>query len=384
MLRLSHLSESWQQSGIRAASQQCAQIGGINLGQGVCNLPTPAPIVEAAVAAMQQNHNTYSACEGVYAVRAAIANKLAEFNRLSVDPETEVIVTHGSTGAFVAACLTLLNPGDEVILFEPFYGYHKNILQLLGMTIRAVPMSVSDMSFAEADLKKAITARTRAIVLCTPCNPNGKVFSRDELMAIGKIAEQQDLCIITDEIYEYITYPGYQHISLAALSDFRARTVTISGFSKTYNMTGWRLGYAAAPAHVIAKMALLQDLLYVCPVTPLQYAMLAALAMPKQYYDDMREQYLEKRDFVVGALSDMGFQVTVPQGAYYLMADFSRLRFGDDVQAAQYILQQAKVATVPGRSFYMNAADGAKQLRFCFALTKEHIEQAILQIKNIV
>jgi len=301
---------------------------------------------------------------------------------MNYDPVTEVLVTHGSTGAFVCAAETILNPGDEVILFEPFYGYHKHILELKGMSVKAVALSMEDLSFDMADLENVISPKTRAIVVCTPNNPSGKVYSQDELMAIGEFAKKHDLWIVTDEIYEYITYPGYEHLSIAALGDFRERTLTISGFSKTYNMTGWRLGYVTGPAEVIAKMALVQDLIYVCPATPLQHAGLSALKMQQNYYDSMAAGYLEKRNYVVSELQNMGFKIAPPQGAYYLMTDFSGLNLGDDEQAAKFLLDEARVAAVPGRYFYMDPEKGKTILRFCYALDKAKLQQAMDQMKQ--
>lgn len=378
---LSDRTRYLKQSGIRAASTRCAAIGGINLGQGVCDLPVVDPIKTAAYEAILADKSQYSACEGVLALRRALAHKLATFNHLPTDPETELLVTHGSTGAFVCAVNTLFNPGDEVILFEPFYGYHKNILELYGIVVRTVPLNLQDFSFDPQDLSRVLTPRTKGIVVCTPNNPTGKVYSREELQLIGEFCREHSLFAITDEIYEYITYPGFEHVSLASMEDFRTHTVTISGFSKTYNMTGWRLGYATAPAAVIAKMALVQDLLYVCPATPLQHAVMAALALDETYYENMREQYLIKRDHVVAALSRHGFRVTVPQGAYYLLADLRDMGYGEDIEMVDFLLNEARVATVPGRAFYNNGTLGSSVIRVCYALRQEKIDQALRQIE---
>ncbi|WP_131794139.1 pyridoxal phosphate-dependent aminotransferase [Fluoribacter gormanii] len=382
MLKTSQVSETLRQSGIRAASTECEKIGGINLGQGICDLPTPEVIKQAAIRAIEQEKNVYSACEGVFNLRHAIANKIQTFNQIPVHAETEVLVTHGSTGAFICATMSLFNPGDEVILFEPFYGYHKNILELYQVNVKAVPINLHDFSIQIDDLEQVITPKTRAIIICTPCNPCGKVFSEQELLAIGEIAEQYNLAVITDEIYEYITYPGHKHVSFARLKTFKERTITISGCSKTYNMTGWRLGYASGPAHVIAKMALVQDLLYVCPATPLQHAAIDAFKLQENYYQKMCQTYLEKRDHTVRELRDIGFEVTVPQGAYYIMADFSRMGIKDDATMTRMLLEQAKVAVVPGRSFYLNPEKGKQVLRLCYALSKEKVDQGLKQIKH--
>lgn len=375
-------TQSLKQSGIRAASARCAAIQGINLGQGVCDIPIEQSIKDAAFRAITDNKSLYSPCEGIFSLRQAIAEKISKFNKIQYDPATEIIVTHGSTGAFICAVDTIFNPMDEIILFEPFYGYHKHILELKGMTVKAVPLNLQDLSFEMTDLEQAITSKTKGMVICTPNNPAGKVYTKTELIALGEFAKKHNLWIITDEIYEYITYPGYQHISIASLADYRERTITISGFSKTYNMTGWRLGYATGPASVLTKMALVQDLIYVCPTTPLQHAGLAALNLPEQYYGDMTASYLDKRDFVVTALNELGFKVNAPQGAYYLLADFSALDFADDEIAAKFLLEEAQVATVPGRYFYSNPKHGKNILRFCYALDKGQLQQAMRQIKD--
>jgi len=381
MLKPSEKTKDLKQSGIRAASIECAKIGGINLGQGVCDLPIPENIKREAAAAIEANKSLYSPCEGILELRQKIANKLAGFNNIKADPVTQILVTHGSTGAFVSAVNTLFNPGDEVILFEPFYGYHKNILALTNVNVSTVPLHPKDFSFDVKDIKKVITARTKGIIICTPCNPCGKVFSKEELLTIGKIAQEHNLYVITDEIYEYITYPGFEHISFASLENFAERTITISGFSKTYNMTGWRLGYVAGPADIIAKMALVQDLIYVCPVTPLQHAVIAAFDIADDYYQKMRDKYLVKRDLVVKTLRDIGCELAVPQGAYYIMADVSQLGFADDEQAASTILAKAKVATVPGRAFYADPAKGKNIIRLCYALEEDKIALAMQQLK---
>jgi aminotransferase len=381
MLKVSDKTQHLKQSGIRAASTRCTEMGGINLGQGVCDIPTPEIIKQAAYQAIANDQNIYGPYEGVLALRQAISRKLASFNHIIADPINEIIVTHGSTGAFVCATMTLYNPGDEVILFEPFYGYHKGILELNGITVKTVPLNLNDFSFDLATLKKAIGPRTKGIVICTPCNPSGKVYSREELIEIGNLAEQHNLSIITDEIYEYITYPGYEHVSIASLENFKERTITISGFSKTYNMTGWRLGYATGPAAIINKMGLVHDLFYICPPTPLQHAVIAAFSLDESYYQNMNQKYLHKRDHVINTLETIGFKTIQPQGAYYLLVNFKSLGFKDDEEAAKRILEKAKVATVPGRAFYLNPDDGKYVVRLCFALNEDKISLAMDQLK---
>ncbi len=384
MLKISDRAQPLQQSGIRAATAECARIGGINLAQGICDFPIHASLKEATNRAMQADKTTYSACEGIYPLRELIAKKCREFNHIEIDPQTEVIVTHGSTGAYVTALMTLLNPGDEIILFEPFYGYHKNIAKLVDVNIKTITIDINNNFAIDFNaLRNAISAKTRGIVLCTPCNPCGKVFSKQELLTIGKLAKQHDLFIITDEIYEYITYPGSEHISLASLEDFKQRTITISGFSKTYNMTGWRLGYATGPKHIIEKMALLQDLIYVCPNTPLQYAVMTAFEMPAEYYQTMRESYTEKRQLIMQVLHDLNIKFTAPEGAYYIIADLNHLGYHDDQALVRLFLDQAKIATVPGRAFYHDPAFGRGQVRICYAVTDERLVQAVADLQGM-
>lgn len=381
MPQLSDMTKTLKQSGIRSASIRCNEVGGINLGQGICDLPVHPKIKQAACDAINMDHSRYSACDGVAQLKEAIAAKASRFNQINIS-KNEVMVGHGATGVFVCTMMALFNPGDEVVIFEPFYGYHKNILDLQNIKLNPVSINVNDFTINFDKLEAAITPKTRGIVICTPNNPSGKVFSQDELMKIADLAKIHDLYIITDEIYEYVTYPGHEHYSIASFPGCFERTVTISGFSKTYNMTGWRLGYAIANADIIEKMSLINDSLYVCASTPLQHAVVDALSLPDSYYQDMAEEYLHKRELVVNALRDMGFQLAMPQGAYYLLADFSKLPFDDDLAMSHFLLEKAKVATVPGRSFYINPEDGMKSVRFCFALSLEKLEAAMRQIKQ--
>lgn len=384
MIKLSKAAQSLQQSGIRALGKRCAAVKGINLGQGICDLPTPDPIKQQAIDVIKHGNHTYSACEGILPLRIALAEKLAKFNAINADPEQEIIVCHGSTGAFVCAVRALFNPGDEVILFEPFYSYHKHILELSGIRVKTVSINLQDFSVDFEQLQADISVHTKGIVICTPNNPTGKVFTQAELLILGEIAERYNLGIITDEIYEYITYPGYEHISPASLENFKDRTITISGFSKTYNMTGWRLGYATGPAYIIEKMALVQDLLYVCPAVPLQHAVIAALRLEQAYYRQLKNDFLQKRDLIVTALQAMNFKVSMPQGAYYLLADISALNFVDDTDAVNRLLTNAQVACVTGHSFFNDPNDGKHLLRFCFAIDDSKIAKALACMEKVL
>lgn len=371
-----------KQSGIRSASIRCAELGGINLGQGMCDIPVHEKIKAAAEAAIKQDKNLYAPFNGVTELRIALANKIRKFNKVEANPETEIFVSLGATGAFVCAVKTLFNPGDEVILFEPFYGYHKYTLEQFGISVVTAGINSEDFAIDFSALEKLINPKIKGIVICTPCNPCGKVFTKEELIKIGEFAKKNNLYVITDEIYEYITYPGHEHLSIASLNDYWDRTITISGFSKTFNVTGWRLGYAYGPAAIIEKMALVHDLLYVCPPTPLQYAMVEALALSDDYYQQMRASFLKKRDTVMNVLRQLGCKITTPEGAYYLMADCSAFGYADDVSTANFLLEKAKVATVTGRSFYHDPNDGKHILRFCYALHERKLEQAMENIRK--
>ena len=381
MVNFSKAVAGLRKSPIRAVSERCAALNGINLGQGICDLPVLDAVKQQACKAIRDDHNTYAPHMGIMPLREAIAEKARHYNGISANPREEVLVTHGSTGGYAAAVKTLLEPGDEVILFEPFYGYHKNILNFFGIQHITVPVSLEDYQLDLEQLAQQIGPRTRAIVVCTPNNPSGKVYTREELDAIGALAVRHDLIVITDEIYEYITYPGHSHYSLGSHPEYGRHVVTLSGFSKTYNMTGWRLGYAIGPAAIIEKMGLVHDMMYVCPPTPLQHGVIRALEAGDAYYAHMRETYLNKRNFMAQALREMGFGVPLPQGAYYMMVDIRDVPgLDNDFQAVDYLLEHAYVGTTAGSAFYDNDPEGSQRLRLCYALTDDKLEAAVEQL----
>jgi len=364
------------QSDIRKMSRVCMDLGGVNLGQGICDQPTPPEVKAAAQAAIDADHSIYSKYEGIDPLRAAIARKMADYNGLPCDPDTEVLVTAGSTGGFVAAALSFVEEGDEVILFSPFYGYHLNVLKLARPTIRSVTLRGAEWAFDRDELAAAFGPKTKAIVINTPCNPCGKVFTREELEFIAGLCVQHDCLAITDEIYEYILYDGRAHISLATLPGMRERTITLSGFSKTYNMTGWRLGYAVAPAALTARMGVIADLLYICAPTPLLHGVLAAFDLPSSYYSGLLDDYARKRATIMAACDAVGLRSLPPQGSYYLMVDVREAGFTSDREAADVLMRRCGVATVPGSSFYVDPADGRTQLRICFAKQDDDLQRA--------
>lgn len=367
-------------SDIRAMTRACDAVGGINLGQGVCDLPTPAPVAAAAHAAIDAGKATYAPPEGVPALRQAVAARVAKDYGLEVDPTSEVVVTLGATGGFAAAVLALLDPGDEVILFEPYYGYHYNTVVALGLTPVLVPLRPPSWALDPELLARAVTPRTRAVVLCTPGNPSGKVWGEAELDALGDVARAHDLTVITDEIYEHIVYDGRRHVPLASRPGMRERTVTISGCSKTFSVTGWRVGYAIAPPQAAQRIAVAHDLLYVCAPTPLQHACAAGLAMPDDYFRALSVSYQKKRDIVCGALADAGLTPYVPAGAYYVLADARRLGCATAREAAFKLLDRTKIASVSGASFYRDPV-GETLLRFCFAKDDDVLEEAARRLR---
>ncbi len=368
------------QSDIRRMSRECERVGGINLGQGICDLPTIPELIEGAREAIESSRATYSKFEGIDLLRERIARKMANFNQVTVDPATQLVVTIGSTGGFASAALATLNPGDEVILFEPYYGYHLNTLKVLGVVPRFVPLQMPDLSIDFDQLRAAFGPRTRGIVVCTPSNPCGKVFTREELERIGGLCTEFGAWAFTDEIYEYITYDGVKHVSMASIPSCREVTITISGFSKTFSITGWRIGYVAAPESIATAIGLVNDLFYVCAPTPLQWAVARALEIGEDYYRNLAADYQKKRDLLAGALRAAGFDPLVPKGAYYMLAEFPA-SLGDDRDAATALLDRAGVASVPGSAFY--ASDrGKRLLRFCFAKDFDSLEEACSRIRT--
>jgi aminotransferase len=380
-------AEPLEQSDIRSVTQRVEAAGGINLGQGICDLPTPQPIRARAQQAIADDHSIYSHYAGIEPLRRAILDKERAYNDVPASSPEDVVVGVGSTGCFVAAVFTLLEEGDEVILFEPFYGYHKNILELTGATIRYVPLGGPESTLDRTAVEDAVTPDTKAVIVNTPANPSGKVWTRDELGTLLDLMQAHDLVAITDEIYEYMLYNGAEHVSLASLPGAYERTITLSGFSKAYNVTGWRLGYAVAPAPIAEKMGLMNDLLYICAPRPLQHAALAAFEdLGDDYVPNLQRDYAERRRLLCETLEAIGFDVPWPDGAYYVLADFGGLAdvrsgFADDEQAVETLVQEAKVASVTGRSFYEHPKDGRHQLRFCFAKEIPVLKQACDQLR---
>jgi aminotransferase len=380
---LSHLAPAAIQSEIRAMTTECDRIGGINLAQGVCDTPVPAPVQEAAIQAIHDGHNIYTRLDGIARLRNAISAKQKRDYGLTYDPETEVLVASGATGGLHAAAMALLNPGDEVLLFEPFYGYHVSTLQSLRIKPILVPLAEPDYALDIAALQTAITPKTRAILLNTPTNPSGKVFTRAELESIATIVLEHDLFLITDEIYEYFVYDGAQHISPATLPGMRDRTIVLSGFSKTFSVTGWRLGYATADAKWMGAMSYFHDLTYVCAPSAFQHGAAAGLEqLPPSFYTQLAADHQSKRTRILSALTDAGMTPTTPAGAYYVLADVTRIPGKSAAEKARYLLASTGVAAVAGSAFF-RPGHGENLLRFCFAKKDNDLDEACGRLRKL-
>lgn len=364
------------QSEIRAMTRACNEVGGVNLGQGICDVPTPDLIKEAAYEAIRENQSIYTRHDGDAVLREAMARKFARYNGIPLNPDTEVVVTTGASGALAATLMALCDAGDEIILFEPFYGYHLNTALVAGMVPKIVPLHPPTFHLDLQRLRDTITPKTRAILVNTPVNPSGKVFSRDELVAIGAIATEFDLLVITDEVYEYMVYGDRQHVSMASLPGMRERTVTLGSYSKTFNITGWRIGYAVADASLAGPIGLLNDLYYVCAPAPLQRAVAVGIdRFQDDYYADLLDSYTRKRTQFCDTLTEIGLTPIVPDGAYYVLADITSLGCEDAKAAAMKLLYEAKVASVPGTAFF-TGAEGQRLVRFCYAKQQPDLDRA--------
>jgi aminotransferase len=382
-LALSHLAPAAVQSEIRAMTTECDRIGGINLAQGVCDTPVPAPVQEAAIQAIRDGHNIYTRLDGIARLRNAIAAKQQRDYGLSYDPETEVLVSSGATGGLHAAAMALLNPGDEVILFEPFYGYHVSTLRSLRVNPVLVSLTEPDYALDNDALKAAITKNTRAILLNTPANPSGKVFTRGELESIAAIVIEHDLFLITDEIYEYFVYDGARHICPATLPGMRERTIVLSGFSKTFSVTGWRLGYATADAKWISAMSYFHDLTYVCAPSAFQHGAAAGLEqLPPSFYSELASDHQSKRARILSALTAAGLTPNIPAGAYYVLADATALPGKTAAEKARSLLAATGVASVAGSAFF-RPGHGEALLRFCFAKRDNDLDDACARLRSI-
>lgn len=370
------------QSEIRAMTRACDAVGGVNLGQGICDTPTPEIVKAAAVRAITAGRSIYTPFNGIPELRDALATKLETFNGIAADPEEEIVVTVGSSAAYACALQALFDPGDELVLFEPFYGYHLNAAKVAGIMPRFVRLDPPAFALDIDALRSAIGPRTRAILVNTPMNPCGKVFDRDELVAIAELCQEHNLVCLTDEVYEYLVYADGEHVSMATLDGMRSRTVTMASYSKTFSITGWRIGYAFAPPEIARAIGLVHDLNYICAPHPLQWAVARGIAqLPASYYSGLRHDYETKRDRFCAALREVGLDPIVPEGSYYVLADVSSLGAEDANAAAMRLLDQAGVAGVPGSAFFGDEA-GEGLIRFCYAKRDEALDRAIDNLRR--
>jgi aminotransferase len=387
-LGLSTLAPRTVQSEIRAMTMESDRVGGVNLAQGVCDTEVPAVVAEAAIQAIHEGHNIYTRLDGIARLRRAIAEKTERMQGLVVDHEREVLVTSGATGAFHAVAMALFDPGDEVLLFEPFYCYHVGTLRSLRVVPVAVELDATANWALDLDrVRAAITPKTRAIVVNTPSNPAGKVFTRTELEGLAEIAKEHDLFVLTDEIYEHFIYGDAKHISMAALDGMRERTIIMSGYSKTFSVTGWRIGYVIADAKWMGAIGYFSDLLYVCAPSPFQHGVAAGIEkLGRTFYAGLAMDHELKREMLVSALRDAGLVPYVPDGAYYILASTAGL--GDVLagenaaQRSRSLLAKTGVASVAGSAFF-RAGKGEDLLRFCFAKKDEDLEDACKRLRGL-
>jgi len=375
--KVSHFTESV----IREMTRQAMVYGAVNLAQGFPDFAAPTEIKQAARAAIESDVNQYAITWGAKSLRDAIARQMGVWQGITVDPEKEITVCCGSTEAMISTLLAVCNAGDEVVIFEPFYENYGPDAVLSGARPLFVKLSPpasdgGEWTFDEKELRAAFDRHTKAIILNTPNNPTGKVFTRGELELIRDLCVEFDVLAITDEIYEHILYDGTEHISMASLEGMRERTVTINGMSKTYSVTGWRVGWAVGPEKITNAIRKVHDFLTVGAPAPLQAAGTVALSLPAEYYRKLAEGYRVRRDHLIPALKAAGFRCFRPRGAYYVMTDISEFGFEDDVEFTKYLVKEIGVAAVPGSSFYRDARDGARQLRFAFCKKLETLDRA--------
>jgi aminotransferase len=377
-------SRLFTESVIREMTRLCvAQHGDdcVNLAQGFPDFAAPAELKDAAVDAIRRDFNQYATTWGAKLMRDAIAEKQRRFRNMPVDPETEITVCCGVTEAMLSAVLAVVDPGDEVIIFEPFYENYGPDCILSGAKPVVVPLKPPGWEFDREQLRAAFTPRTRAIIINTPHNPTGKVYTRDELAYIASLCREFEALAITDEIYEHLVYRG-EHISMATLDGMAERTITINGLSKTYSVTGWRLAYAIAPADITNAIRKVHDFVTVGAPHPLQVAAATALRFPDEYYGQLLSAYQERRDFLLEILDDSGFKAYPPDGAYYVMTDITAFE-EDDLALAHRMVRDIGLATVPGSSFYLDPGRGRQQIRFSFPKKMETLRRAADRLKRL-
>jgi len=380
---ISHKAEQFTESVIREMTRQANLYGAINLSQGFPDFSAPEEIKLAACDAIMADINQYAITWGAQNFRRAIAEKASWYLGLEVDPEREITVTCGSTEAMIAAMMAIVNPGDEVIVFEPFYENYGPDAILSGATPRYVTLHTPGWRIDAEELAAAFNDNTKAIIINTPNNPTGKVFTREELELIAGLCQKWNVIAITDEIYEHILFNNKQHIAIATLDGMRDRTITINGLSKTYSVTGWRVGYTIAPPSITEAIRKVHDFLTVGAAAPLQEAGSRALRLPRSYYEQLQANYFAKRQRLLAALKSAGFKCFDPDGAYYVMTDIGTFGFDDDVQFSKFMVKEIGIAVVPGSSFYHDPALGRSQVRFTFCKRDETLSAAEERLQKL-
>jgi aspartate/methionine/tyrosine aminotransferase len=377
--RTAHFVESV----IREMTRLAHLHGAVNLAQGFPDFPAPASIKQAAIEAIAADHNQYPITWGTKPFRQAIAEKYRRTYGLDFDPEREITVTCGSTEAMIATLLATMNPGDEVIVFEPFYENYFPDTQMCGAVRKLVTLHPPEWSFDREELRRAFGPRTKAIILNTPNNPTGRVFRREELEFIAALCQEYNALAITDEIYEHILYDGLEHVPIMAIEGMRDRTVLINSMSKTYSVTGWRVGWTLAAPDLSASIRKVHDFLTVGAATPMQQAGVHALASEDSYYRELSAHYAERRDLILEILTEAGFKPLKPQGAYYVMADISAFGFANDRDFARHLVEKVGVAAVPGSRFFETPGVGEQWIRFCFCKKVETLEAARQRLRAL-
>ena len=389
--RISRKAGSFTESVIREMSREAVKYGAVNLGQGFPDWEAPADIKQKAIEAINNDHNQYAVTWGVKSFRDAIAKKTMWFLGLDLDPEAEITVTCGSTEGMIAAMMATVDPTEEVIMFDPYYENYAPDAILSDATPRHVPLYRTDNGFIfdREELRAAFNEKTKAIIICNPNNPTGKVYTRGELEFIADLCKEFDALCFTDEIYEHIIYTGHadddplSHTCMANIEGMRERTVVVNSLSKTYSVTGWRVGYCIAPPDITSAIRKVHDFLTVGAANPLQHAGAYAMTLPPSYYDELQVEYQRKRDFLIPALRNAGFKCDMPQGAYYVMCDISEFGFANDIEFTKHLIREIGVAVVPGSSFYRDNPEGSQMVRFCFCKKDETLEAAVEKLEKL-
>jgi len=372
---------------LREVSIRVAKVNGINLGQGTSQIPTPPEVIKSAQDAMQEGLNRYCPAQGVADLLKAFTKKLADFNRINVET-SQVLITGGATGAFETVVQAMVTPGDEVIMFRPFYPYHRNAVLRSRGVVKVCELTAPNWEFNKEDFEKCFTSKTKLVVITTPNNPTGKVFTRQELEWIGNVAKERGVWCVVDEVYEYITYDGRRHVSLASIPGMADSTITMGSFSKTYSITGWRVGYLSAPRKIMPQLIATSDQLYVCAPTPFQYSIARSLvSLHSSYYEDMRLSYEQKRDTMAASLKKAGFEFTLPEGAYYFLVS-TRKRFPKltATEVLDLLITKVGIGAVPTIDFVGPQAIQDKSndhlLRFCFSVPNDILAEASKRLES--